>query len=158
LIDTQEHIDDKTIAITIQGGKLSGKILAKTFLKLLDKMKHQKAPVGKQSIRKLTHQGAKLQNVEINDGNIKCFERTARKYGVDFALKKDVSAEKPKYIIFFKANDNDVMTAAFLEFSNRMLKRSKEKPSIMQKLNQFRELAKNVSAPVKHRDKGGHEL
>ena len=31
------------------------------------------------------------------------FERTASKYGLDFALKKDVSVEPPSYLVFFKA-------------------------------------------------------
>ena len=31
------------------------------------------------------------------------FEHVARKYGVDFAIKKDKSADKPRYLVFFKA-------------------------------------------------------
>ena len=47
----------------------------------------------------------------------KSFERTASKYGLDFALKKDVSVEPPSYLVFFKGRDVDVMTAAFKELS-----------------------------------------
>ena len=31
------------------------------------------------------------------------------KYGLDFALKKDVSVEPPSYLVFFKGRDVDVM-------------------------------------------------
>lgn len=41
-----------------------------------------------------------MSNIEVTDGNIKSFERVARKYGVDFALKKDVSSQPPRYLVF----------------------------------------------------------
>ena len=53
---------------------------------------------------------------------IHIFERTASKYGLDFALKKDVSVEPPSYLVFFKGRDVDVMTAAFKEFSAKTVK------------------------------------
>ena len=45
--------------------------------------------------------------------NIKDFEGTAKKYGIDFALKKDISENPPRYLVFFKGRDADVMEAAF---------------------------------------------
>ena len=44
-----------------------------------------------------------VSNIEINDPSIRDFERIARKYGVDYAVKKDRSTSPPKYLIFFKA-------------------------------------------------------
>ena len=46
---------------------------------------------GKQSIKHLVEQNAAISNIEVTDGNIKSFERTANKYGIDYALKKDLS-------------------------------------------------------------------
>lgn len=74
---------------------------------------------GKQSIKHLMEQNAAINNIEVTDGNIKAFERTARKYGIDFALKKDSSEQPPRYLVFFKGRDVDVMTQAFKEFSAR---------------------------------------
>lgn len=154
----QEQVNERSVALVIKSGKITGTVLAKALLKLCQKLKNPQETVGKQSVKKLVRKGAKLQNIEINDSNIKSFERTARKYGIDFALKKDISSEKPKYIVFFKAKDIDVMTAAFYDFSNRMLKRTKEKPSILKKMEQFRDKAKGIFTPVKNRDRGGMEL
>jgi len=39
-------------------------------------------------------QNTGVSNIEITEGNIKAFESTATKYGIDFALKKDTT-EKP---------------------------------------------------------------
>ena len=50
-----------------------------------------------------TNQG--VSNIEINDPSIRDFERIARKYGVDYAVKKDRSTSPPKYLIFFKGRD-----------------------------------------------------
>ena len=50
-------------------------------------------------------QGAQLSNIKITDENIKSFDRVARKYGMDYSLKKEVGADPPKYLVFFKAKD-----------------------------------------------------
>ena len=41
-----------------------------------------------------------LSNIEITDKNIKSFEKYARKYEVDYCLKKDCSMEPPRYYVF----------------------------------------------------------
>ncbi len=73
----------------------------------------KKKPHGKQTIKQLNAQGVQLSNIKITDENIKSFDRVARKYGIDYSLKKEVGADPPKYLVFFKAKDVDVMTAAF---------------------------------------------
>ena len=58
-------------------------------------------------------QNAGVSNIEITEDNIKAFESTAKKYGIDFALKKDTTETPPRYLVFFKGRDADVLTAAF---------------------------------------------
>lgn len=65
-------------------------------------------------MKQLIGQNQGVSNIEINDPSIRDFERIARKYGVDYAVKKDRSTSPPKYLIFFKARDADALTAAFL--------------------------------------------
>ena len=80
-------------------------------------------------------QNVQLSNIEITDGNIKSFERVAKKYSIDFSLKKYVTADPPRYYVFFKARDADVMTAAFKEYTGQTLNKDK-KPSVRKKLQQ----------------------
>ena len=111
---------------------------------------------GKQSIKHLVEQNAAISNIEVTDGNIKSFEHTARKYGIDYALKKDTSEQPPRYLVFFKGRDVDVMTQAFKEFSARTIKQ-KEKPSLRQKLSRQKEQSKSQhreQAKVKSKDRG----
>lgn len=48
----------------------------------------QQATHGKMSVKKLVGQGMGASSIEVTDNNIKSFERVARKYNVDFAVKR----------------------------------------------------------------------
>ena len=145
----QEETNEKTIALYIKTGKLTAQQLQKAMKALLAQMKKQhdkqKIPHGKQTLKQLMKQNAGVSNIEITEGNIKAFESTAKKYGIDFALKKDTTESPPRYLVFFKGRDADVLTAAFKEFSAKKLTQDK-KPSIRKALAAFREKAKELNA------------
>lgn len=154
----QEQVNEKTVALSVKGAKITGRLLAKAMQAFLKKARASpKAKNGVQSVRSLTKQGASLSNIEISGDNIGNFKRTARKYNVDFALKKDVSQTPAKWIVFFKAKDADALTAAFNEYSKAALK-VKSRPSMLAKLQKFKELAKSLAAPVRNRNHGEREL
>lgn len=155
----QDEINEKTVAISIKATKLTAQTLQKALKLLLAQMKKQhdknKIPHGKQTLKQLARQNAGLSNIEITEGNIKDFESTAKKYGVDFALKKDSTENPPRYLVFFKSRDADALTAAFKEFSAKKLGRDK-KPSIRKLLSKLKEAAKSRNAQrdkVKNKDK-----
>ena len=129
----QEETNEKTIALYIKTGKLTAQQLQKAMKALLAQMKKQhdkqKIPHGKQTLKQLMKQNAGVSNIEITKDNIKAFESTAKKYGIDFALKKDSTETPPRYLVFFKGRDADALTAAFKEFSAKKLTQE-QKPSI----------------------------
>ncbi len=137
----QEEVNSKTITLAINGVKLTGRALKwaiQQFLKHRSKAKEKKYANGvrhrgKQTVKQLVGQDQGVQNIEINDKNIKDFDRVARKYGIDYAVKKDTTADKPRYLVFFKARDGDALNAAFREYSAKTIKKQ-QKPSITQKL------------------------
>lgn len=153
----QDEVRDKSVALVIRVGKDGGKLTAellKWAIRQYQKRAHEQKH-GKQSVKSLVKQGAGVQNIEITDQNIKSFERCARKYGIDFALKKDPS--QGKYLVFFKARDTDALEAAFAEYTAKTLKQQK-KPSLKKQLSHFKEIVKGlVSGREKNRDRGGHE-
>ena len=145
----QEEVENKSVAISIKATKLTANVLKAALLKALEEMeKKQKNPKiykGKQSVKHLVRQGVGVSNIEITDGNIKSFEKVARKYGIDFALKKDVSTQPPRYLVFFKSKDADALTA-FREYSGKVVKsQSKEKPSIRKQLSKLQEVVKDMA-------------
>ena len=159
----QDEVNAKVVALMIKGGKISGEVLKKAldkFVEELEKAQKQmsqpKTYRGKQSVKHLVQQNAAISNIEVTDGNIKSFERTANKYGIDFALKKDTSEQPPRYLVFFKGRDVDVMTAAFKEFSAKKVKQQ-EKPSLRQKLSREKAQTKaqyKEKVKVKTKDRG----
>ena len=154
----QEQVNEKTIALYIKTGKLTADTLQKAMKSLLNQMKKQKdkQPHGKQTLKQLMKQNTGVSNIEITEDNIKAFESTAKKYGIDFALKKDTTETPPRYLVFFKGRDADVLTAAFKEFSAKKLTQDK-KPSIRKLLSDFKEKAAAMNAQrakVKNKDRG----
>ena len=147
----QDEVNEKTVSLCIRCGKVTANLLKAAMKKALVKMEQEKQKLkgqkqpkqdkedktykGKQSMDKLMKQNVQLSNIEITDGNIKSFERVAKKYSIDFSLKKDVNADPPRYYVFFKARDADVMTAAFKEYTGQTLNKDK-KPSVRKKLQQ----------------------
>jgi chemotaxis receptor (MCP) glutamine deamidase CheD len=154
----QEEVTQKVIAISVQATKLSASTLQEALKKLLaaGKNKANELHKGKQTLRQLMKHNAGVSNIEITNDNIKAFEHTAKKYGIDFALKKDMSGQPPRYLVFFKGRDADTMTAAFKEFSAKNLDMEK-KPSLRKQLSQMREKAKELTRnreKVKMKDRG----
>ena len=115
----------------------SGKAQSKESSKKAEKS----VPRGKQTVGKLMNQRQGLPNIEITNWNIKSFERVANKYKIDFALKKVKSVDPPRYLVFFKAKDMDVMTAAFKEVSAKELTKM-NKPSIRKRLLKYQSQAR----------------
>lgn len=154
----QEQINEKTVALSIKTAKLTAEVLQKAIKKMLEAQKHKAAKEyrGKQTLKHLMKQNTGVSNMEITDANIKAFEPVAKKYGIDYSLKKVKGEKPPRYLVFFKGRDVDVMTEAFKEFAAKKLNREK-KPSIRKALAAFKEKAKQVNQnreKVKNKDRG----
>lgn len=143
----QEEVENRTVTLVITTSRITASVLKEAMTKYLAhcKEKHLEKvragpvkPCGKQSVKQLVGQNQGVSSIEITDKNIRDFERIARKYGIDFALKKDRSGEKPKYLVFFKARDADALTTAFKEYSAKTDRR-KERPSVLERLRSMSE-------------------
>ena len=140
----QEEVENRTLTLIVSGTKFTGRLfkaaiskyMAHRREKKLEKQRSRDSPVtpkGKQTVKQLIGQNQGVSNIEINDPSIRDFERIARKYGVDYAVKKDRSASPPKYLIFFKARDADALNAALSEYTSRKM-RGKEHSKLREKL------------------------
>ena len=138
----QEEVEQRTLTLIINGTKFSGRVLKNAVSKFVAFCRNQKAkkvnvhPKGKQSVKQLTRQGQGVNTMEIDDENLRQFERIARKYGVDYAVRQDTSADTPRFLVFFKGRDADAIMAALKEFSSAKERKS-ERPSLLQKLREL---------------------
>ena len=136
----QEEVTNKTVVLVVRASKLTGNLLLsaiKAYLRHHDQKKTQKKNIkmqqkaakknqpkqGKITVKKLASQNAGMTNIEIDNKNIKSFERYARYYGVNYAVKKDKSKDPPVYMIFFKGRDQDAIHAAFRDFSTAKIRK-----------------------------------
>ncbi len=110
----QEEVEQRVVTLIINCSKLTERELRKALSKLLAQMKNhhkEKHSHGKMTVKELAAQNRGMQSIEVTDKNIGSFARIARKYGIDFAPFK-VKGQN-RYLVFFKSQDQDAMTAAF---------------------------------------------
>ena len=150
----QEEVENKTLTLMVNGTRLTGRMCKAAISKYMAhrrEVKHQKQqkrdspviPHGKQTVKQLIGQNQGVSNIEINDPSIREFDRIARKYGVDYAIKRDRSSDPPKFLIFFKSRDADALTSAFNEYAGKKVRKA-SRPSVLQRLASFKELVKNT--------------
>ena len=149
----QEEVTGKTVTLIVNGAKMSEQVFEKAVKKFLEEIQKSRQPKiyrGKQTLKQLASQNAGLANIEISDKNIKAFTHVAKKYHVDFALKKDTAAEQPRYLVFFKSRDADAITAAFQKYSTKVLNKDQDKASI---LGQLRKLTEQIRTKPKEKQR-----
>ena len=117
----QEEVEQKSLTLTVNAAKMTARLFRTAIAKYVAHKKEKKHDaqtgvryVGRQSVKKLVGQNQGVSNVELSGEDIKAFERVARKYGVDYAVKK-VKGDVPRFLIFFKARDADALNAALEE-------------------------------------------
>ena len=84
--------------------------------------------------------GAALTNIDVTEANIGAFKPCAKKYGVDFTLRKDKTNHPPHYNVIFKAKDADNLEQAFREFTAKTLSKE-QRPSIRKVLTAAKQKA-----------------
>ena len=147
----QEEIENKSITLIINCTKFTGRVLKSAISKYLAhrSAKHREKKMdrkakrrerqagnvvhrGKQTVKQLVAQNQGVSTMDVVDKDMRDFQRVARKYGVDYAVKRS-KGEPDKYLVFFKARDNDALIAAFNEFTQKR-EYKKEHPSILKRL------------------------
>lgn len=153
----QEEVENKTVNLAISTTKLTLRTIISGIRKYLqhrEKVKAKKgrdpAVHGKQSVKKLLGQNQGAANAEIEKEGIKDFERLAKKYGVDFAVRKDKTVDPPRYFVFVRAKDADALDAICKEHQARSMTKDR-KPSVLAQLSKFKNLV--ASVPKKIREK-----
>ena len=157
----QEEVESRTVNLAISTSKLTARTIVSAVRGYLNHRRNvslkkgrtaDKEPSGKQTVKELLGQGQGVTNLDIAQTDLKGFERVARKYGIDYAIRKDASVDPPKYLVFFKAKDADAMEAAFKEYSQRVL-RKEERPSVLEQLRKIKAAILALPGRVINRDR-----
>ena len=104
----------KTIDISIKAEKMTADVLKSALQEFMSGKAEKK---GRMTYKQLQEKSpSKLDSIEVSDRNIGDFLKTARKYDVDFALKRDKSTSPPTYHVFFSAAKTEDFKRAFSEY------------------------------------------
>ena len=146
----QEEVEQKTFNIVVSTTKLTARTILNAG-KAAIQQQQAKMAGGKQSVRMLLRQNRGVSSVEIDKTNIRGFERYAKKYGIDYAIRKDNSEMPPRYLVFFKAPDVEAFNAAFKEYSASLLSKT-ERPSVLEKLHELVQAAAELPGKVRRKE------
>lgn len=151
----QEEVENRTVNLAISITKLTGRSIIAGIRKYIQQRERRKAgkstsPHGKQSVKQLLGQNQGATNVEVDKSGIKEFEKLAKKYGVDFAVRKDKSVDPPRYLVFVRSKDADALDAICKEYQTKALAKDK-KPSVLEQLEKFKGIV--AAIPRKVREK-----
>lgn len=154
----QEELEQKTVSISIQSAKLTGRVLKSAIETTLRKIEQERGmpKVGRNSMKRLAGRDGGANTIEVT-GRIRSFERYARKHQVRYHIEKDIGSDPPKWTVYFKANQADALTAAFKEYTKKDLSRD-SRPSLRAQLRKFKELALSLERDkVRNKEHGGPE-
>lgn len=146
-----EDISRRTIALSIQTGKLTARALAWALRaagrKIQKERQAHKTPHGRQSVKQLMNQGEATNSLPVEAPRE--FDRVARRWNVDYAFYKNGDG---KYLLFFKSKQADAITACFGEYSRRVLDRPRtRRVPILERMKRAGELLRQ--RPQKERAK-----
>ena len=150
---TNDEVNREVATIMFKAVKLTGKALADAMGEFMNNEKAKRlnaknginGPSGKMTFEELMKQKQGAVNIEIPKDGVGDFVKIAKKYHIDFAIKKDKSTVPPTYMCFFKARDQDVMQEAFKEFM-RMQQKKRDRPS-------FKEIIESIKKQLEEQRK-----
>ena len=154
VMNVQEEVEQKTFNIVVSTTKLTARTIlnaGRTALQQYQSKLLADKSSGKQSVRMLLRQNRGVSSVEIDKTNIRGFERYAKKYGINYAIRKDNSEVPPRYLVFFKAPDAEAFHAAFKEYSASLLNKTK-RPSVLAKLHELVQTAAEFPGKVRRKE------
>ena len=146
----QDETSQATMSLMIRSGQITARTLRDAIRQILMKRdvletRVRDSSTEKQTLRTLVRDGSEMTNIRVSRENIGDFEYIARKYDIDYSLKRDRSGEEPCYRVFFRARDWETLFNALEEYARRTelrRDRAEEPLSVQRQLERYRETAR----------------
>ena len=167
----QEEIENRTVNLVVTTSRLSVRAMMDGIRKFVSQTGIQKnqersvkaelrarekaeGPHGKQTVKQLMQHGNGLKRIPVQGESLKEFERVLKRYGVDFAIMKEAGAEKPRFLVFFKAKDEEVLNSVLAECTRRQMENPvKRRPSVLKLLEEMKEKVAAIPRKDRMREK-----
>lgn len=139
----------KTIDISLKAERMTSEILKAALQEFLSGKAEKK---GRMTYKQLQAKSpSKLDSIEVSDGNISDFLDTARKYDIDYALKRDKSTSPPTYHVFFSAAKTEDFKRAFSEYVGKGQGKTQKRGEFTRE--QMQQQAQKLRSKQKQREK-----
>lgn len=140
---------EKVIDVCVQAPKITEEVLKSALRELLSGKKEKKGNITFGELAQKA--GGKFDAIEITENNIGSFLTVARKYDIDFALKRDSSTEPPTYHCFFATRDTDNFKRAFTEYAANVQTKAAAEYTVPR--SQIAENARRITKEQSEKDK-----
>lgn len=155
-----DEVNNRAINIEVKVAKLTAKAVLKAMKEIAKDAAEKGQPVAtylnekrKTNSRKLKDLVGKgqLENIEVEEGEMKQLKKQLNRYGVKFSTMRD--KETGLYSVFFQAKDTKVLDFAFKKALQNYEKKEKKKASTRETLGKFKEKVKETVSKdkVKHK-------
>ena len=153
-----KEISNKTLSIAVQEGRSLAKEIWEQIKKLFEKAQKEGKSIEKfiqdnsseVRLKDLVKKG-QLEEIPVKDAELKELRKQLNRHGVKFSVMKD--KETGTHSVFFQARDLKVMEHAFKKSLHEVQNKGKSKPSIIEQIKKFREMAKNTISKDKVKNK-----
>ena len=153
-----EEISNKTLSIAVQEGRNIARAIWEEIKKLVEKAQKEGKSIKKfiqdnsseVKLKDLVKKG-QLEEIPVKDAELKELRKQLNRHGVKFSVMKD--KETGTHSVFFQARDLKVMEHAFKKSLQEVQNDGKSKPSIIEQIKKFREMAKNAISKDKVKNK-----
>ena len=149
----EEEVNQRVVSVSFSTGKMTAGVVARAmagFIAAEHQRLNQHAAErssqpkhGKVKFEQLMDMDAGADRMELEKRGLKTFDRVARKYHIDYAIKKDSNEDPPRYYLFFKTRDRDAMKLALKEYGDAIRKQEK-KESMKEKIRRNKEKSKEL--------------
>ena len=174
----QEEVENRTVNIVVMTTRLTARSMIDGLRKYMNEQSQMKqharqkkqdvkletkyrqkeqrkaeGPNGKQTVKQLVRHSNGLKQVPVQGEHLREFEKVLKKYGVDFAVMREAKGDTPRYLVFFKAKDESMISNVLQESTRKQLEMGKveKKPSVLTALKKAKEMV--AATPTKTRQK-----
>lgn len=155
-----EEITSKAINLEIRIAKILTSLLIKEMKQVLegvnklggfDKLKKQAKLNGKEVKLKEMVKKGQLEEIPVNDQELKELKKEMNRMGVNFSIMKN--KEENNYSVFFQAKDTKVMEKAFKNAISKAEQKVEKKESVRESINKMKEQVKDTITKDKVKNK-----
>ncbi|MFT9077324.1 DUF3801 domain-containing protein [Ethanoligenens sp.] len=154
----QEHVQERTVAVSVRALKLSGRGLLKLFgllIRALKQIRQDQKLSGKMEYKDLVRTGGGLTGQEIHTEDTAILDKICRAHGLRYSLRKDITDTPPKWTLWCESKNIEVVQQVQKELASRLMKKKdkgKDRPSLLEKLKKLKQYVRSVN-PAKVRNK-----